>query len=371
MKLDVIDLTRDLIAIESESRHTNTPIADYLASLLNGLDFSLERLTYIDENGLEKVNLVAKKGEGTDGLGFFSHSDTVPGNPDGWEPFQPHIKDGRLIGRGSCDMKGPLAATIVAAANIDASSLKHPLYIVIAADEEVGYKGALNIIAESQTMKAGWPKFGVIPEPTNMVPMYAHKGRSRLWVTAHGKAAHTSTDRGISANFLIAPFMAEMAELVPLFKSDERFMNHEFDPPTNGFNLIINDGNCATNVTAAKTTCTIDIRTMPDDNREEALGLMRRSAKKYGLSVEGHAFDPFYISPDSEMIDLALKATGCPQAQTVPFGTEAAVYKDYFQPVILGPGDIAQAHTVGEYIEIEALHQAVNVYRQMIDLACL
>ena len=123
-----------------------------------------------------------------------------------WEPFIPKIEDGRLIGRGSCDMKGPLAATIVACANVDTMALKSPLYIVVAADEEVGYKGAINIIAESETLNAGWPKLGVVAEPTNLVPMYAHKGRSRLWVTAHGRAAHTSTDKGISANFLIAPF---------------------------------------------------------------------------------------------------------------------------------------------------------------------
>jgi acetylornithine deacetylase len=74
-----------------------------------------------------------------------------------------------------------------------------------------------------------------------MRPVYAHKGGVRLKVTAYGVAAHTSTDKGISANFLIAPFLAEMAELNTLVKSEARFQNNEFDPPTNGFNLVLSD----------------------------------------------------------------------------------------------------------------------------------
>jgi acetylornithine deacetylase len=130
--------------------------------------------------------------------------------------------------------------------------LLRPLYIAITADEEVGHVGAHFLQKASATFKVNWPTWAVVPEPTEMLPVYAHKGGALITVTATGSAAHTSLDTGISANFLIAPFLAEMAELAKSMKSNERYKNHEFDPPTNGFNLTIDDGGCATNVTAAK-----------------------------------------------------------------------------------------------------------------------
>ncbi|RIK39099.1 MAG: acetylornithine deacetylase [Chloroflexi bacterium] len=371
MQTDVIRLTQDLIAIPSASTVSNAAIADFLAVRLRRLGFDVERLSYDDE-GREKVSLVARIGPGAGGLGLFSHSDTVPGDPSEWEPFTPLLQDGRLIGRGSCDMKGPLAATIVAAAQVDARRLRKPLTLAITADEEVGYGGAYQIARESTLLKESWPAQVVVAEPTRLIPVYAHKGGARVYVTAYGRAAHTSTDRGSSANFLIAPFLAEMAELAHLFRQDSRFQNHEFDPPTNGFNLVIDDGNCKSNVTAAKTVATLSLRTMPNDHREEALGLILAAAQKYNLETRTEGFDPFYVAPDTEIVQLALQATGVARAETVPFGTEALVYQHYAgQQVILGPGDIAQAHTIGEWIEVAQLEAAVGVYQRLIERVCL
>jgi acetylornithine deacetylase len=370
MHTDVVQLTQELVAIPSPSTQSNTAIADVLHNHLTALGFAVERLAYTDSAG-EKVSLVAKLGEGSGGLGLFSHSDTVPGDPGAWEPFTPQIKDGRLIGRGSCDMKGPLAATLVAAAQIDARQLRHPLYILVTADEEVGYGGAYQVAKESAFFQANWPAAAVIAEPTRLTPVYAHKGGIHVYVTAHGRAAHTSTEQGISANFLIAPFLAEMADLAKLFRSDPRFRNAEFDPPTNGFNLVINDGNCKSNVTAAKTVATLSLRTMPADHRDEAVALITERAERYGLEVRSHGFGPFYVTPAAPIVEAALQATGLPKAETVPFGTEALVYQDYIaQQVILGPGDIAQAHTIGEWIDIAQLQQAVGVYRHLIEAFC-
>lgn len=372
MQQDLLQFTQDLIAIPSPSNLSNAPISDYLSDHLHQLGFEVERLAYTEPTGEEKVSLVARLGTGSGGLGLFSHSDTVPGDAGAWEPFNPVVQNGRLVGRGSCDMKGPLAATIVAAAQIDATKLRKPLYILVTADEEVGYGGAYQVAKESQMFKANWPQYVVIAEPTRLIPVYAHKGGLHVHVTAYGQAAHTSTDRGVSANFLIAPFLAEMAELLTLFRCDKRFQNDEFDPPTNGFNLVINDGNCKSNVTAAKTVATLSIRTMPNDGRDEAVQLITERAHKYGLEVKSRGRGPFYVSPEAEIVQAALQATGHARAETVPFGTEALVYQEYVQQqVILGPGDIAQAHTVGEWIDLAQLQQAVGVYRRLIEMFCM
>ena len=261
MDKKVIELTQDLVAIPSETTHSNVAVIDYLQRWLESHKFAVERVNYIDVNGEDKANLIAKQGEGSGGLGFFSHSDTVPGDPREWDPFDPFVQDGKLIGRGTCDMKGPLAATLLAAASADTGKLRKPVYVVITSDEENGHIGAHYLPGHATMLKENWPEYAVVAEPTLLKPVYAHKGGAIITVTAHGKAAHTSTEKGVSANFLIAPFLAGMAELAPVFRSTERFKNHEFDPPTNGFNLTIDDGNCRPNVTAAKTIAisTIDI----------------------------------------------------------------------------------------------------------------
>jgi len=326
---------------------------------------------YVDPYGEEKISLVAKKGAGTGGLGFLSHSDTVPGQEQDWPAFNPVAKDGRLFGRGSCDMKGALAATIIAAHRADLSKLKKPIIIAITSDEEVCGGGAKQVTTQSILFNSTKPQYGVIAEPTSLEPVYAHKGIGKVQITAYGKAAHTSTDLGISANFIMVPFLADMAELHEQLKHDEAFMNHEFSPPTVGFNMVFNDGQCAINVTAAKTVCTIGFRPVPQAPNEELIELIHEKAEKYGLEVKSRLLQPFYISPDSEIIQAACQATGAAHAKTVSYGTEAMIYKKYLDLVVLGPGNIEQAHTVGEWVEVEELTNAIDVYTRMINMLCM
>ena len=131
---DVVELTKILVGCQSVSRMSNAPISDYIQSLLEEMGAVVERLEYIDDNGELKVNLIGKIGEGSGGVAFCSHSDTVPGQESDWAAFEPWLENGRLYGRGSCDMKGPLAATMIAASKIDASQLKNPIYSVATSD---------------------------------------------------------------------------------------------------------------------------------------------------------------------------------------------------------------------------------------------
>jgi acetylornithine deacetylase len=370
MQSEIITLTRELVAIPSETTNSNAAIIDFLQIWLESRDFTLERVSYMDANEVEKINLIAKRGEGKGGLGFFSHSDTVPGDPREWDPFDPIIQDNKLVGRGSCDMKGGLAATMIAAAGADTNELKKPVYVVITSDEENGHLGAHHISEHSATLQEGWPEYAVVAEPTELKPVYAHKGGALITVTAHGKAAHTSTETGVSANFIIAPFLAEMAKLASVFRKTERFKNYEFDPPTNGFNLTIDDGKCRPNVTAAKTVARLSLRLMPEDHRDEQFAMIEEKAKAHNLEVNYRILEPFYIVPEAEVVQAACRAAGLSKAITVPYGTEAESYQQFTRPVILGPGCIAQAHTRGEWIDTKQLQDAVGVYEKMIEQLC-
>lgn len=370
MQNDVLQLAQEMVAIRSVSQWSNSEISDYIEDWLKAAEFDeIERLEYTYGNDERKVNLVAKKGEGTGGLAFLSHSDTVQGMEDTWDAFNPVVKDGRLYGRGSCDMKGPLAATMIAAASVNAKQLKKPFYIVVTADEEIGLHGAKHVVRHSKLLEKSKPDYGVVAEPTRLIPVYAHKGYGFVKVTAHGKAAHTSTDEGLSAILLLAPFLAEMATLHEQFKNDPSFMNHEFEPPTNGFNMVVSEDG-QTNVTAANASCTLTIRAMPNARCEEIIDIITEKAQAYGFEVNSRIAQPVYTDVDSALVQAACQATDNFQPETVPYGTDGFHFQSLMDLVILGPGDIAVAHTVGESIPIAELESAVNIYKKMITTLC-
>lgn len=371
MALDVIELTKELVAIESVSSSSNAPAAERLETLLRERGFVTERLEYTDAKGVLKVNIVGRKGEGTGGIAFLSHLDTVPGTAWTSNAWEARIEGDRMIGLGACDMKGPLAATVVAADKFDAATLKRPIIIVGSADEEVGLFGARQVAQESTIMKETRPEHGVVAEPTMMVPVHAHKGGAFVRVTAHGSAAHTSQDIGVSANFLIAPFLAEMAELAKRLKEDTSYHSPDFSPPTPGFNLTLTDYNTAGNITAAKTTATLSLRPAPNDRTADVVAEIESRAKHYGFEVQSGMFAPFYTSPDAAIVQASLAATGLDRSEVVPYGTEAGLYQDLMEVVILGPGDIAQAHTDGEWILLSQLHEAVEIYTRLIEQLCM
>ena len=366
-KSRVVKLTEELIKIPSVTKDGNKAITDRLEEIVKSFDFTTERYTFKDRFGTTKHNLIAKLGKGKGGIGFFVHSDTVPVSDD-WQGFEPRIEDGLLYGRGSCDMKGPIAAALLAIEDLKAKDLKKPVYFVAAADEEWGLQGAKHITrSKNMLTQDSWPDMGIVTEPTELIPVYAHKGAYHIEVTAHGKAAHSSTDLGKSANFMIAPFLAEMAEFREKLMVDKSYMNFEFNPPTNGLNLVINDYKTAHNVTAAKSTAALNFRTMPNSREQDIANYIEERAKAYGFDFKGGGIEPFYTDKNSEVISLALAATGKKEAMTVPYGTDALMYQPFMDQVVLGPGNIEQAHTVDEFIDIKELEESVEVYRKMVE----
>ena len=165
MKPNVIDVTRKLVNYRSPSLESNVPVTEYCSDLLSSLGFAVEALGYTDKNGVDKLCVVGKLGEGTGGLSLFSHNDTVPAEKsDGWvgDPFKARVSDDKLYARGSADMKGPLAASICAAARFRARDLKSPLYIIVTADEEMSGIGALEVTEKSNLFAEASSGYGLI-----------------------------------------------------------------------------------------------------------------------------------------------------------------------------------------------------------------
>jgi acetylornithine deacetylase len=374
--MEAVDYLQDMIAFNSVSRFSNTPVTDYVEDALKKLGCVTERIEHADKQGVAKSNVTGKLGEGTGGMAYFGHTDVVPADPwlfDDHGPFEPTIKGDKLYGRGSCDMKGSIACMIAAAGKIDASRLKQPIYITCTADEEVGYHGAVEVAKRSELYRemVDGDSNGVIGEPTMLEVVYAHKGTYGLIATSRGRAAHSSTSAGINANLKMIPYLAEMKKIHDELQADTNWQNDEFDPPTISWNIGINDHTKAVNITPPQSVCTVYFRTMPDQDADSLAERARKAADDCGIDFEVVCrAKPLYVDPKSDFVAEVLQLAGKETATTVSYGTDGAMFGAIKKKVIFGPGDIAQAHTHDEWIALEQLDAGTAAYGRLIEHWC-
>ena len=375
--MDAVAHTKALVAFESTSNLSNVAISDYLDDLLQGLGAEVERVSYQDQNGVEKSNVIARLGTGTGGLAYFGHSDVVPAA--GWSieahgPWTAFESDGKLFGRGTCDMKGSVACMLEAAARMRHTQLAAPLYITVTADEEVGYHGAKAVVKESRLyreMVANQPRV-IIGEPTKLQVVYAHKGVCGFTAIAHGRAAHSSTRDGVNANLAMIPFLVEMKAIHDLVESDETWHNTEFDPPTLTWNIGINDHTAAVNITPPQSVCTVYFRPMPGQDVQPLLDRVRQSADENGLELSIHRHGkPKNSSPDGDFLQQALQLAECAEPKTVSYGTDGGEFHELEHKIVLGPGAIAQAHTSDEWVEVTQLQRGADLFEEFARKFCV
>lgn len=374
MKLDVVDLTSQLVGFPSVSLTTNVPVTRLVIKTLKALRFEVEEIPYTDVNGVEKLSVVGRLGPAGPGLALMSHNDVVPADAAKWtsDPFSARLDGGRLYGRGSCDMKGPLAATLCAAARFSRAKLQKPLYIVVTADEEIQARGAAEVTRRSKLFAQAAKGYGLICEPTSLRVIHAHKGSLYLRATSKGKAAHTSTLKGTNANLRMIPFLQEMAKIYDLVLRAKAYRNDAFKPPHSEWSIGVNDHNVATNITPAQSVCTINYRPMPGIDVEPLIERSRKAAQKHGLDFKViHQGVPLFTPADAPLVKTSLKLSGKRKAGTVAYGTDGMAFaRKMKQMVVLGPGDIAQAHTHDEWIDLEQFDKGTAVYASAIRKWC-
>ncbi|GIW82236.1 MAG: hypothetical protein KatS3mg105_4043 [Gemmatales bacterium] len=271
-------------------------------------------------------------------------------------------------------MKGSIACMLSAASSFRASDLRQPLYFTCTADEEVGYVGAREVAKRSQLYKEMLDSDtrGIIGEPTRLQVVYAHKGTFGFRAISEGQAAHSSTRQGKNANLAMIPFLVEMKAIHDETESDPRWQNSEFDPPTLSWNIGINDHTHAINIKPPQSICTVYFRPMPGQDPQIWIDRSRAAAEKHGLKFEIlHTGNPFYTDPHSDFVQTMLKLTGNRTATTVAYGTDGGVFGEMKHLVVFGPGDIAQAHTWDEWIDLDQLRRGTELYARLIQRWCL
>jgi acetylornithine deacetylase len=375
--MNALDYACELISFDSTCHRSNAEVSGWVQRTLEGLGFETECIGYDDAAGERKLNILGRKGSGRGGLAYFGHTDVVPADDwsaEGPGPFEPVVRDGRLYGRGSTDMKASIACMLAAVAELGDRSLRSPIYVSCTADEEVNHGGAEAIVRGSQLYRQlveGGAR-GIVGEPTEMQVVYAHKGGCRFTVTSRGRAAHSSSREGHNANLAMIPMLAELKAIHDETEFDPKWQNAEFDPPTVCWNIGINDYTYATNITPPQSVATVGFRPMPGTDTEYLLARVRQCAAKLGLEFRIDALHPpFRTDPESEYVRQAVQVCGGRPPHTVAYGSEASNLRGLRDLIVLGPGNITQAHTCDEWIAVAQLTAGQRIYREMIERECL
>jgi acetylornithine deacetylase len=259
---DVTTLLLDLVAIPSVSSMSNQPVIDYVTRTLDPRLWSFDVYIYIskDAAGHNKTNLVAFTNNAHDktaDLALVCHTDTVPFLEDWPEAVHPTLRDGKIYGRGSCDVKGFLACALAALGEIDFTATSKSIAPVLTADEEVGCVGAKKLAA----MKAFSARHMVIGEPTGLRPVVAGKGYSLGAITVFGREAHSAFPaEGHSAVYDAARLLICLEGHARELKSSSRA---GFDPPFTTLNVGLIEGGTAKNIVPGECRLTVEWRPIP------------------------------------------------------------------------------------------------------------
>jgi acetylornithine deacetylase len=337
--------------------------------------FDIERLDYTDPAGVPKRALVAHRGPSsgiahaamTGGLAFSGHMDTVPDT--GWQedPWSARIDaDGTMHGLGSTDMKGPVAAAIVAAQSLPAQV---PITLLITTDEETTKQGARLIAAQSELVRRAKPSGIIVVEPTNLIPVRGHRAHIAFTCVARGVQAHSSTGRGRNANWDLIPFLVEMKAVYERLRSDRSLQDPDYDPPFSDFNVVIDNHGAAVNVTVPLATARIKFRYSAKVDPAPVLDAVHAAAARFGVVVtEAREGFPPELPADHPLVRLCADIAGRPP-RTAPYGTDASELQAIAPCVVFGPGDIAVAHTPTENVRIAELAAAVPLLMRLAELA--
>jgi acetylornithine deacetylase len=369
-----LDWARRLVRMDTRSDRSNLALIECIADHLRTLQVPL-RLTYDDER--RKANLFATLGPATaGGLVLSGHTDTVPWDGQDWtlDPLGAELRDERLYGRGSADMKGWIGLVVAQARAWLEADLPHPIHFAFSYDEEVGGFGALNLVADLREAGIA-PAMCVVGEPTSMVPALAHKGVHRWRCRVHGKAAHSSlTPLSVNAVEAAARLVATIADLADELR-DHGARHEGFDVPYTTAAVCRFEGGVADNIVPELARVHYEFRDLPGlppgadadalqarvEQRARALEpAMQAVDPASGFRFERFASMPAFSSaPEEPAVRLAQRLAASRQTTLVAFGTEAGLFQRAgMSTVVCGPGSIGQAHQADEYVSLEQLARA-------------
>jgi acetylornithine deacetylase len=362
------EILAELIRFPSVSSDSNIDVIHFAAQRLQDVGADVQ-LQFAPDG--QKANLFATIGPARQGgIVLSGHSDVVPVTDQDWthEPFMMTEQDGRLYGRGTCDMKGFIAAALAKAEDYAQRDLTRPVHFSFTYDEETGCVGA-QALAEWLQERDIRPAIAIIGEPTMMQVIEGHKGCCEYTTYFHGRAGHGSMpDLGVNAVEYAVRYVSRLMELGEELKSRAP-ANGRFDPPWTTINTGSLTGGTIHNVIPE--TASVQWEFRPVQNSD--FTYVKSQAEEYVRSIllpAMQSVDPAAcitteimgevvgLEPAdvNEARDILMELTGSNQAGVVPFGTEAGIFSALGMSVaVCGPGSIEQAHKPDEFLAVDQL----------------
>ncbi|ODA67049.1 Acetylornithine deacetylase [Methyloligella halotolerans] len=373
------ELLEKLVAFDTTSAKSNLKLIAFVEDYLRQHGVVSTRVP--TEDGT-KAGLFATIGpEGHGGVALSAHTDCVPVTGQSWssDPFTLTARDGKLYGRGSCDMKGFLACVLALVPSFVAAELAEPIHLALSYDEEVGCVGVrpmLDLFGKELPM----PRAAIIGEPTKMSVVDAHKQIDIYAVTVNGLAGHSSEpDKGVNAIRYAAELIVELQRLGA--EAARTHHDDRFSPAYTTAEAGTIEGGTATNIIPK--TCRFEwlMRSLPMEGaaripdelmafaERELLPKMHAVSEETGIEMTQEEHVPgFQAPPGSDAVALALSLTGRNSTGAVSFTTEAGLFEKTGCPaVVCGPGDIAQAHAPDEFVSVSELEACMGFLGRLQD----
>ncbi len=381
MKQDLspqIEWIARLVGHDTTSSRSNLNLIEDVEAYLAGLGVETFRVQSDDGAKSNLYALVGPKAPG--GVVLSGHTDVVPIDGQDWstDPWTLTERDGKLYGRGTCDMKSFSAIGLSLVPEMLAAGLKRPLIFALSYDEEIGCLGAPRMISEIAD-RVPSPSAVIVGEPTNMNVIDGHKGIASFRVTVTGYTTHSSqTDRGVSAVEAAAKLISKVADMRAA-RARDADPESPFTPPYTTMTVNVVRGGTQLNIMAGEATFDWDLRALPGDSvvdiaeefHDFAKGVeteMRLKSPDCRIDIEQITAAPA-LAPrdDNPAADLAKSITGRNATGVVSYAAEAGQFQEAgFSTVICGPGSIDQAHQADEFITLEQVRLGTEFLRRLI-----
>jgi len=360
-------------AIEEHLCMSNKSVIELLAQWCESLGFTCELIEL--EGGKGRYNLLAKRGQGDGGLMLAGHTDTVPFDDSRWNqnPFKLTELDNKLYGLGSIDMKGFFAFVLQAISELDEKQQTQPILILATADEETTMAGAQQI-CKHPNLK---PSRCIIGEPTDMTPVFTHKGHMTTAIRVVGRSGHSSDpERGLNAIEVMHKVITKLLILKEQLKNKYSINHFEIPYPTLNLGNIYGGDNA--NRICGCCEMHIDMRPLPGLSVQELQALVLDATydinQQYPNSVSvidlHEPIPAFTGSTDSALVKLAENIAG-QKAVAVNYCTEAPFIQQLgCETIVMGPGSINQAHQPDEFLAMEKIKPSQQIISNLIKASC-
>ena len=373
------DILARLVAFDTTSRNSNLELIGWVQDFLSG--HGIASVLVHDATGA-KANLLASVGPaGRPGIVLSGHTDVVPVDGQDWtvDPFRPTVRDGRLYGRGTTDMKGFLACALAAVPAMKAARLSRPFHLAFSFDEEIGCKGVPALLARLGELLPVQPLGCIVGEPTAMRLVDGHKGKAACRCTVHGRAGHSAlTHEAVNAVTFAGRLIAWIDGLARELAGQGPFAEG-FVPPHSTASLGRIEGGGQINIVPDLCRFELEFRTIPGEDprdlvervRRHALDVllpeMRETAPEAAIELEEFMAYPGLAPAAGELGRLMRDLTGDDRPGKVSYGTEAGLFAAAGIPAIVcGPGHMSVAHKPDEHIELSELAACDRLLERLI-----